>query len=205
MDNKNIYTENPVIAGLINQLPSGWHDFKAGDYLRCLQHIKYYEAEPDDPTPAIHILSVLLAIPFDQLYERTAPAVIQAMIARISFMSQEPKGRAVDQWFKDVHNVNDINYRDFTALQSLMKDPVNNMLKIITAFNATPITEDEVNNLSVEEVHNRFFTLLKYSKKLLRSSTQHLAKTIVKQQLRSLKESIRLPRIRRNSKALPKK
>jgi len=205
MDKKNIYTENPVISGIIEQLPTGWHDFKAGDYLRCLQHIKYYEAEPEDPTPAIHILAVLLGIPFDQLHERTPVPVVQAMISRISFMGKAPQGKAVPQWFKDVHSVNDVSYRDFTALQSLMKDPVNNLLKIITAFNATPITEEEVNALSVEEVHNRFFTLLKYSKTLLRSSTRRMAKTLIKQSIKNLKGSPRLPRIRRKCKTPPKK
>lgn len=205
MHTKNIYTDNPTIAGLINQLPTSWDDFKAGDYLRCIQHIKYAEYDAEDPTPTLNILSVLLGIPFDQLHERTPVPVINAMIARIAFMGREPKGKSVAQWFKNVHDVADINYRDFTALQSLMKDPVNNMLKIITAFNATPITEDEVNSMSVQEVHNRFFTLLKYSIKLLNRSALQTAKTLIKQSVQNLKQTVRLPRIRRTWKPLRRK
>jgi hypothetical protein len=197
----NDISQHPLITEWVNKLPTSWDQMTFETYERLLQ-CRITEDSATDITEHLltgvqnsvkEIAAILNVSP--ETLEKAHYSVIQRMAARTQFILTEPAPGKPLPWFK---KEDEIDYATFTALQILCSDPVNNMAACVALLSKEPLTIEQVRQKSVTEVHTAFFTLLKYSKRLLRRSARSEARKLVKQAATNLKPKIVKRLYRRN-------
>lgn len=170
-------------------LPTSWDNFRFEDYMKCID-INLSEgnlSEVDELFSGldntIRVISALTNVPLSEL-ENADLSLITSLAKRLSFMVELPKEKSTStlNW----KNVDEVNYNDFVTFISLSKDPIHQLPLIIKTFSKEPLTEEQINNLSVSEVYSGFFSLRKLALKSMRSSQKQVAIQLTKFQVKSL-------------------
>lgn len=195
MTTDNIILGNEKMRALIEKLPTSWDDFKTGDYMRTIE-IEITQPAGDDDTEKqiansdnlIKLIAVLLEIPYETVNEKMPIVVVTEMGKRLAFTAELPVPGKKESWFKDGE---DVTYNEYTTLMSLLKDPVRNMRECVILLSRKPLTMDEVNAMSVQEVYTAFFTLRKYTLKSLRRSARKTALNLVRIQTRTAAQIVK--------------
>lgn len=175
---------------IYNSLPSSWEDFRFEDYLKCIDiPIKEGEELTDDLDNTLAVIEAITGVSVKEL-EDLDMVTISAFANKLAFMKEMPKGgKSSIDWKK----VEEITYNDFVSFATIQKDAVRGMGDIIKQFSKNGLTDEEINEMSVQEVHAGFFTLRKYLRKYMRRltirETMRLTKlslsTLIRQRFRS--------------------
>lgn len=174
---------NQDIKKVIELLPSSWYELKLQQFKKMLDlEVSEYgdfEGLFDGVDNTLKVLSVLTGIETDIL-ESMNIKDIQAMANKISFISKEPdiKGyKGSIKWKR----IDEVTYSDYVTFITLSNEPLKNIELIIQSFSIEKLTVDEINNLSMIEVHAAFFILMKLLKKSILNTTKRTASKLIKQ------------------------
>lgn len=184
---------------LLERLPGDWSEFKLADYVK----LGNIELEVDDEIGgtlagldnAIKIVAVIAGATIEELESMTMPEVNQ-LLSKVRFMTEHPKPLRSGKikWKK----ASDTTYDDFITFVTLQRDTYNNMPLIIKAISADEMTDEEILNLPMDEVHTGFTALQSNTKRLLNrmriSSGLTLLKLIVKETLNRWLRRLRMTR-----------
>jgi hypothetical protein len=186
---EQVILSNAKIQALIHQLPDSWETYKMRDYIKALE-IPISDGSTDEVgrvyegvDNTIKLIASLLNISAEKLNADLPYVVVQAMANRLAFTTKEPVPRKAEAWYKIE---DEITYNDYTTLVMLMKDPVRNIRQCVQIFSREPLTMEAINDMSVQEVHDAFFTLKKYTLKFLRRLTRIQAKKLLKMQAKQV-------------------
>lgn len=178
---------------LIKSLPGYWEELKLKDYIR-LTDIQVKEDNTDEFTGlfngmdnTIQVASILSGMEPNDL-ESLPMGDIGAIGAKLSFLSQEfiPSNKSSIKW-KDIEGC---TYNDYITFLNLSKDPIKNLTHIIKAFSKDKLTDEQVSNLSVQDVMTGFFLLRilvkKYLKRSIRYSKMKVMGQVIKETWKKL-------------------
>jgi hypothetical protein len=152
------------IEEIIELIPSGWDNMKLSTYLK-FSDIIIKEDETDifngfDNT--LMIVSKITNIPFKELEKLPMGDVIK-IGQKINYISNLPKVKRSKLKWKEL---NEITYDDFITFLQVEEKTLSNIHTFIANFTKNKLTEEEVLNMSVEEVWSGFFL---FKKKLMKS------------------------------------
>lgn len=174
---------NQDIKKVIELLPSNWSELKLHQFKKMLDlevsEDGDFEGLFDGVDNTLKVLSVLSGIEIEVLESMNIKDV-QAMANKISFISKEPdiKGyKNLIKWKK----IDEVTYSDYVTFITLSNEPFKNIELIIQSFSLNKLTNEEINNLNMLEVHSGFFLLTKQLKKFLLNTTRRTATKLAKQ------------------------
>lgn len=176
---------NQDIKKVIELLPSNWNELKLYQFKKMLDlEVSEYgdfEGLFDGIDNTLKVLSVLSGIETEVLESMNIKDV-QVMANKIAFISTEPnvKGyKSSIKWKK----IDEVTYSDYVTFITLSNEPLKNIELIIQSFSLNKLTDEEINNLSMLEVHAGFFTLTKQLKRFLLNTTRRTATKLAKQMI----------------------
>lgn len=173
------------IENLLKLLPGSWDELKLKDFLKIVDVVVKDTDDMDNLFVGldnmVSVISVLTSVSVKELEEFQLESV-NRLVSKISFIQNQPKpAKTSIQWKK----LEEISYNDYVFYISQSKDLLHNMPAIIKTFSKAELTEEQIKDLSMSEVHAGFFTLNKQLKKstksMLRQSLRALAKNKVKE------------------------
>lgn len=163
---------------ILEQLPSNWSELKLKDYLKLTNIVVKTE---DDGEAGIYntfkTLSALTGLD-ESIFEAMPLNEIMPLANKLSFLQTmpEPKKNGIIKW----KAIDEVKYNDFVNFITLCKDPFNNMAAIIKDFSVSKLSNEEILDLGMDEVHTGFFLLMKQSKKSLSNTMKTLVIRLIK-------------------------
>jgi hypothetical protein len=151
---------------LINSIPSSW------DTLTLRQFQKIIDIVPVEEDSlfvgvnnSMKVIAALTGRSEEQISSMDIPTVT-AMAERLNFMLTEPdkRGKTVLKW----KQVDKITYNEYVTFLTVSKDPLHNLHTLIQAFSTNDLTDEQVLNLSMQEVHVGFFILVRHVRKYVK-------------------------------------
>ena len=170
------------VKELIEKLPGSWSELTFEKYKTLLD---LTIEEQDDfgglfvgADNTIKILSRLTGASVEEL-EQLPLASIQQLSSRLSWMGETPEAQKTStiKW-KDLDIV---TYNDYITYLQLSGEPLKHMTTIIKAFSTTELTEQQIDELSVQDVITGFQLLHQHVKKSMRLTAMSLLVKLIKQ------------------------
>lgn len=169
---------------LIKQLPSSWSELTLKQYQQ-LSEVVISEEDEDEiqnltigQDNTLKVISMLTGVPIEQLEE--LPFHDLAVLAsKLAFMQKppEPAKKSSIQFKK----VDEISYNDYITFLALAKEPFKNLHIIIKAFNKSNLTDEQIQELGMDDVMQGFQLLQRYVNKYMRRIIRCTALKLIKQ------------------------
>ncbi|WP_322518608.1 hypothetical protein U0033_26525 [Chitinophaga sancti] len=184
------------IEEIIKNLPSSWKELKLKDYLKIVDVslIEYtndiYGADFVKLDNAIRILSSLTGLTVDEI-EKLPMSYVNQMVAKISFMDKLPSER-IKPPFK-IKRIEQITFEEYISFLNYTHKPeliFSNLPNIIRQFSITPFTQEEVENLNMEDVLSCFFLSKKQLMTSLNNSIRQTVMRLIKLKMIEVKEHL---------------
>jgi len=184
------------VENLLKLLPGSWDELKLKDYLKLFK-VKVKETDDIDNQfvdmdNLLGTLSALTGVPENEL-EQFPLESVNRLATKILFIHQLPVDKKPKTRLKKIE---ELTYNDYVFFVSHAKDVWSVMPAIIKSFLKDDLTEEQINNFSMQEVHAIFFTLNKRLRKLTRSMLRHsrlaLAKNIMRQAWKTILTKLKL-------------
>lgn len=174
---------------ILKKLPKSWKEVTLSQYQRLLPELtaltetatKNFEEEDAlyYITDSMFVyLSVFTGLSIEELTKLNSIDLIK-LSNRLSFIDKQPdftKETSIEWKAFD-----EIKYKDLVTYMILHKSHIQNMHLIIKAFSKTELTDEQIANLSMQEVSNGFFLLQKLVRKSMSHSKWRLRKVYLKQ------------------------
>lgn len=174
---------------IINKLPKDWSEFKLRDYLRVAQ-VETVVCASDDELDLFEakvansfiLISALTDVPVDMISSMPWSEQRRAM-EKLSFMNNEPGKK--NEGLLDWKEPKELKYDDFLTFITSQHDP-NNMPLIIKTLIKNEMSEDEILQLGMDEIHHGFFLLNRILKKHRSHTLRCLARRARRQALKEI-------------------
>jgi len=170
---------------ILNCLPGTWSELKLKEFIK-LTDIIISEGEGEDEVEnlfvgadnILKVISVLVDIPVDQIEELNYHQVAE-LINKVGFITAppEPANGLTIQW----KNIEEIKYNDFVTYLNLSKEPFKNLPLMMKTFAKNQLSEQQIQNLGMDDVMAGFFLLNRQLKTFLKTTAKSLAWRATKQ------------------------
>jgi hypothetical protein len=173
------------VKELIERLPGSWSELTFAKYKTLLD---LTIEEQDDfgglfvgADNTIKILSRLTGASVEEL-EQLPLASIQQLSSRLSWMGEVPEAQKTStiKW----KELDKVTYNDYITYLQLSGEPLKHMTTIIKAFSTTELTEQEIDELSVQVVITGFQLLHQHVMKSMRRTAMSLLMKLPKQMVK---------------------
>jgi hypothetical protein len=154
---------------IIEKIPTAWKDVKVKDYQKLSEIVVTESGELDNLfvgiDNSIKVLSAFTGMTVEELEALPMNEVTQ-MSKRLDFMLTLPEinKKSIIKWKK----LEEITYNDFILFNQFGNDFFKNLHLLIPAFSKTKISEEEVLDMNLEDMHTAFFFLRKHVIKSLK-------------------------------------
>lgn len=142
---------------ILSVLPSSWTDIKLNHFIK-ISAIPINEEGVIEATMenTINLISILSGATVDEL-EEFPMSMIAKLNHKIAFIYTEPEIQKESQikW----KTVNEITYGDIVVYDKHFKGNFNNIHLVIKAFSKEPLTEEQILDMNMLEIHSAFFFL----------------------------------------------
>lgn len=156
---------------LLKELPGSWSEFKLKDFMKTLD-VAITDQDLETSSlfvgldNSLKVISALCNVNVEDL-ESLPLWQIAELTNKLAFMADLPKeGETSIKW----KTMNEMSFNDFVTYKNAESKPLHSLPLIIQACSEAKLTEEQVQNLSMAEVHSGFFTLNKMLKRYARRS-----------------------------------
>lgn len=178
---------------ILKQLPSSWDEITLEQFQKLTSVV--IAEDPTIPFTGIDntlgVISQLTGLSVDEL-ENLPMIDLQRLAAKMSFITSAPS--PAKKSFLEWKKLEDITYNDFVTALQMQQDQFNNLHKYVKMFTTNKLTEEEVLQLPITEVHTGFFLfrkeLKKYLKCSIRSQKVQVARLLFKQKLKDWRKKV---------------
>lgn len=190
---------------ILQKIPGSWSEFKLKDYIRSTQFERLVKSTDDevealdiDVENMFRLIASIVDVPVETVRALSWADQKRAM-DRLKFMDKEPgkKENCVLDW----KHPDDLSYADFVAFITLQEDMFNNMPLLIQSMIKNKLSEDEIKELTMDEIHYGFFLQRRTYRKHRSHTLRCLAKRAIRQALKEMWQRLkRLFKARKRSK-----
>lgn len=174
---------------ILKNIPSSWAELKLKDYNKLFElGIKVDEGEFTlISNNSLKAFSILSGLSIEELEDLPITAIGE-INNRLSFLQTlpEPKAKSKLKWKK----IDEVPYGAFIAFVQAQSDPLKSIHLILKEFSLNKLTEDEILDLTMDEVYTGFFlfqtSVNKSSKRIIFRLVKRLGLKIIKESLKGL-------------------
>ena len=189
------YTEQE----LLDKIPSGWNDLTLKMFVECLSTNQILESDDVSELKetfsdtvievenSIRIISMFLGMD-KKIIEQFPISTITKMNTRLSFLVNKPEPLKNPK-YKWITKIEEPDYNSFIVYlkvkEQLEKGSYDNIKLLVKQICLDELTDEQLDNLPMDEVETGFFLLRKSLMKYLKSMKTSLNKVILKERMRT--------------------
>lgn len=184
-------TEKELYTKLYNQLPNSWHDITLADYNKLI-NCKIHEAEGEDGLlngihNTIEVISKLTNTDRESI-EGLSMIQITALANKLDFITSEIDYKNIQtnlKW-KTIDKITMDNYIQFIQTENHLM----NLKTFIKSFSLNEFTDEQIEELPIDEVMSGFFLFRKQLMKSLKASAKSIKRNLFKQKIKQIPTAI---------------